>query len=173
MEFRYEHQDSETSIQLEPQADGSYHAKIGEKVYQVRVQRSQSGQLNLTVDGQRLHAYVAHQKSERTGIQHHFVALVDRQTQHYEFTTPQVSTVRRKGTGGESGTLKAQMPGQVIQVMVAEGDTVDKGQPLLILEAMKMEIRVTAPITGTVVQVRVKQGETVERGQQLVEIVAE
>ena len=72
--------------------------------------------------------------------------------------------------GGGTGNLEAQMPGQVVQVLVAEGDQVEESQPLLILEAMKMEIRVTAPHNGVVAKLMVKQGESVDRGQQLVEI---
>ncbi|KAB2904148.1 MAG: biotin/lipoyl-binding protein [Anaerolineae bacterium] len=170
MEFRYEHNDVEYVVQLEPQPDGTYLARVGDNTYQVQVQRSLPGQMNLVVNGQRFHAYTASQQSDKTGVKHHHVALVDTQAQHYEFTTAQSAAVRRRGTSAEGGSLKAQMPGQVIQVMIAEGDAVEKGQPLLILEAMKMEIRVTAPMTGIVVKLLVKQGDTVERGQQLVEV---
>lgn len=162
MEFRYEHNETDYSLTIEPQADGTYRAKVGDNTYQVEVQRSQSGQLNLLINGQRILAYTANQKN------HHFVALVDRQARHYEFSTAQAT--RRKGTSSEGGSLKAQMPGQVIQVMVSEGDAVEKGQALLILEAMKMEIRMVAPSGGKVTRLLVKQGETVERGQQLIEL---
>ena len=47
---------------------------------------------------------------------------------------------------------------------------VDRGQPLLLQEAMKMEIRVTAPVAGTVKRLLVKVGDVVERGQRLAEI---
>ena len=60
------------------------------------------------------------------------------------------------------------MPGQVRAVNVSEGDAVTKGQTLLLLEAMKMEIRVQAPRDGMVVSVKVKQGQTVEREQLLI-----
>jgi biotin carboxyl carrier protein len=62
------------------------------------------------------------------------------------------------------------MPGQVRAVNVSEGDAVTKGQTLLILEAMKMEIRVQSPQTGTVKKLFVEQGQSVEREQILVEI---
>ena len=63
------------------------------------------------------------------------------------------------------------MPGQVRAVNVSEGDAVTKGQTLLVLEAMKMEIRVHAPRDGVVKKLLVKQGQTVEREQILIEIV--
>ncbi|MBK8035170.1 MAG: acetyl-CoA carboxylase biotin carboxyl carrier protein subunit [Chloroflexi bacterium] len=62
------------------------------------------------------------------------------------------------------------MPGQVRELLAAEGDAVERGQPILLLEAMKMEIRVTAPIAGTVKRLLVKAGDVVERGQRLAEI---
>ena len=62
------------------------------------------------------------------------------------------------------------MPGQVRTVNVREGDTVTKGQTLLVLEAMKMEIRIQAPQDGVVTKSFVEQGQTVEREQILIEI---
>jgi biotin carboxyl carrier protein len=62
------------------------------------------------------------------------------------------------------------MPGQVRAVNVSEGDTVTKSQTLLVIEAMKMEIRIHAPRDGKVKKLFVQQGQTVERDQVLVEI---
>ena len=70
----------------------------------------------------------------------------------------------------DSGSLHAQMPGQVVSVDVQAGDTVAKGQTLVILEAMKMEVRVQAPYAGRIQRVVVQTGQVVERGQQLVEM---
>lgn len=78
---------------------------------------------------------------------------------------------RRKSKGSAGGgDLTAAMPGQVLDVRVAEGDVVSNGQVLVVLEAMKMEIRVTAPHDGTVSKLLVKVGDVVERGQRLVEV---
>jgi biotin carboxyl carrier protein len=62
------------------------------------------------------------------------------------------------------------MPGQVRIVNVNAGDLVTKGQTLLVLEAMKMEIRIQAPQTGKIKAVLVKPGQTVEREQILIEM---
>ncbi len=70
---------------------------------------------------------------------------------------------------GTVGSLKVSspMPGTILGVKVAVGDTVEKGQTLLILEAMKMENEIAAPEAGTVSSVNVETGASVESGQLL------
>ena len=67
-----------------------------------------------------------------------------------------------------SGALTAPMPGRIVQVMSRAGDAVKKGQPLLILEAMKMEHTITAPADGTVKAIHFSPGEQVREGDELV-----
>jgi biotin carboxyl carrier protein len=87
-------------------------------------------------------------------------------------SVPQPQKRTRRGRGGGHDTLEAQMPGVVRKLMIAEGERVEAGQVLLLLEAMKMEIRVSAPGAGVVEKVLVREGETVGRGQTLVELSA-
>ncbi len=74
------------------------------------------------------------------------------------------------GGGAAEDILTAPMPSQVRAVQAAEGDVVEAGQTLLLLEAMKMEIKLSSPREATVRRVLVKQGDTVERDQVLVEL---
>ncbi len=69
-----------------------------------------------------------------------------------------------------AGGLIAPMPGQVRSVSVGVGDVVKKGQTLLTMEAMKMEIRIQALKDGKVTALHVAQGQTVEREQILIEV---
>jgi 3-methylcrotonyl-CoA carboxylase alpha subunit len=69
---------------------------------------------------------------------------------------------------GRSGSLAAPMPGRIVQVMSRPGETVKKGQPLLILEAMKMEHTITAPADGVVKEIHFAAGEQVVEGAELV-----
>ncbi len=62
------------------------------------------------------------------------------------------------------------MPGTVLQVLVAEGDSVQPRQPLLVLEAMKMETPLTSPYEAVVRAVHVAEGDRVDRGALLVEL---
>ena len=69
-----------------------------------------------------------------------------------------------------TGSLAAPMPGRVIKLFVQPGTQVEKGQPLLILEAMKMEHTITAPAAGTVKAIHYAAGEQVLEGAELVNI---
>jgi acetyl/propionyl-CoA carboxylase alpha subunit len=75
------------------------------------------------------------------------------------------------GSGRSDGRLKAPIPGQIARVMVAAGQTVAVGDPLLVLEAMKMENEIRAPCAGRVAAVHVAPGQNVALNQLLVEIV--
>ncbi|MEJ2592648.1 MAG: pyruvate/oxaloacetate carboxyltransferase, partial [Candidatus Thiodiazotropha sp.] len=70
------------------------------------------------------------------------------------------------------GHVSTSMPGNIVEVLVAEGDTVIVGQPILVTEAMKMETEIQAPIAGVVKAVYVKKGDTVSPEETLVEIEA-
>lgn len=67
-------------------------------------------------------------------------------------------------------TIKSPMPGTIIKINVKTGDTVKKGQSLLILEAMKMENDISAPSDGTVASINVAQGVSVNTGDILVSL---
>jgi len=71
------------------------------------------------------------------------------------------------------GSLLAPMPGTVVRVTVEAGDAVAAGDLLVVLEAMKMEHRVTSPAAGTVAEVRVKAGQTVDGDEVLVVVTGE
>ena len=70
---------------------------------------------------------------------------------------------------GADGRLTAMMPGRVVKVMANVGDSVKKGQALIIMEAMKMEHTITAPAAGTVKAFCYAAGEQVGDGAELVE----
>lgn len=67
--------------------------------------------------------------------------------------------------------LKAPMPGLVVAVLVNEGQHVEKGEVLVILESMKMQNELKAPRSGTVSRVRVRAGDSVEQKQTLLSVV--
>jgi acetyl-CoA/propionyl-CoA carboxylase biotin carboxyl carrier protein len=74
------------------------------------------------------------------------------------------------GGGGGDGTISAPMQGTIVKVLVAEGDEVEAGEGVLVLEAMKMENHINAERAGTVSEIRVKAGDTVGTGDVLLVI---
>ena len=77
---------------------------------------------------------------------------------------------KTRGKGG--GDLKSVMPGVVVKLLVREGERVTKDQPLLILEAMKMQNEIGAPAAGKVVSLHVKEGQPVASGARLATLTA-
>ena len=160
MKLTFDYHSQSFPIDLTP-TDKSHRATVGEKTVKVEILQAKDGKLDLLIDGKRLTAYVSSDNAKRW-------VTVDGQT----FVLTKSSGSHKGGHGHQhsAGELTAPMPGQVRAVNVSEGDAVTKGQTLLILEAMKMEIRVQSPQTGTVKKLFVEQGQSVEREQILVEI---
>jgi acetyl/propionyl-CoA carboxylase alpha subunit len=77
---------------------------------------------------------------------------------------------RRKRTGSATGSLTAPMPATVRRIEVKPGQAVRRGELLIVLEAMKMELPVRAPADGTVARVNCREGDLVQPGQELAEL---
>ena len=78
---------------------------------------------------------------------------------------------RSRGGGGQgAGELRAPMPGRIVEVSVAVGDSVELGTPLVVIEAMKMQNELRAEVRGTVKSVEVAPEQNVESGALLVAI---
>ena len=82
----------------------------------------------------------------------------------------QVADAGGGDAAGGASRLTAPMPGKVVRVLVAPGDRVEARQPLVVVEAMKMENELTAPRAGTVAEVAVTEGMSVEAGRLLAAI---
>lgn len=145
------------------------HVSVDGKVYEVDFE-SVSGQpvYSLIVDGKSHEGYVA--RSDENWQ----VLLRGRL---YLITVEDEREKRLRSAAGagvaETGEfhLRAPMPGLVVAIPVAEGQPIQKGQVLLILESMKMQNELKSPRDGTVGRVRVKAGETVEQKQTLLSII--
>jgi 3-methylcrotonyl-CoA carboxylase alpha subunit len=77
---------------------------------------------------------------------------------------------KSRGPGAAARDVTPPTPGSVVRVLVEEGQVVEKGQPLVVVSAMKMEMTLSAPYAGTVRAVNTEVGAQVSPGQILVEI---
>ena len=105
-----------------------------------------------------------------------YEATGEGQTFSIEVPNAQAAPRARRGGGGKkkkSGTVSANIPGKVVTVEVKEGDVVKEGQVILILEAMKMQNEIQAPVDGTVINVACEEGQAIEANVPLVVIEPE
>jgi biotin carboxyl carrier protein len=163
----------------------AFIARLGEQSFTVEIEESSKSVYRVSVDG---HEFVVDgKKTGRTNFSlivdnRSFEIEVDNREDEYRVLVDgrnyhiQLIDERRVRIGGEAAGAQAQgrqkvsvpMPGKVIAILVAEGDAVEKGQGLVIVEAMKMENEVHSPIAGEVKEIKVKTGDTVEGGAVLV-----
>jgi biotin carboxyl carrier protein len=149
------------TIEIKPLGGGNYAAVLDGREVPVQLLRAENGRMHLLIDGRRVAAHVSSEGAKRW-------VTADGQT----FLLTKSSGARNRAGGHHhgAGELTAPMPGQIRAVHVREGDRVAKGQTLMLLEAMKMEIRIQSPMDGRVKSLHVTQGQTVERGQMLIEM---
>ena len=145
------------------------HISVDGKVYEVDFE-SVSGQpvYSLIVNGQSHEAYAAQSEDN-------WQVLLRGRLYPITVEDEREKRLRSAGGGGVAETgeflLKAPMPGLVVAIPISEGQTIKKGQVLLILESMKMQNELKSPRDGTLGRVRVRVGETVEQKQTLLSVM--
>jgi len=162
MEFRYAWGNGEATVRVQPAAEGLWvtierpgREPVG---YRVMVSRREGERLLLSIGERHLLFHVARDGKAR---------LVAQGAHVFRLEPPTPRGARPPAAGGD---LTAVMPGKVLDVLVQPGQRVESGTPLVILEAMKMELRITAPGDGEVAAVFVRAGDVVNPGQKLVEL---
>ena len=162
MKFNYSYQSQKLGLEWLPGAS-EHGARFGGRYYAVRIRGAGTGELNFDIDGRNVKALIA--KAGRKIWVH-----LDGKTYNLERL---VGTADQAGLASGERILRAPMPGQVRQVAVKAGQDVEAGEVLVLLEAMKMEIRIHSPQTAKVARVAVIEGQNVEREQILVELEGE
>ncbi|HTM07118.1 MAG TPA: biotin/lipoyl-containing protein [Verrucomicrobiae bacterium] len=159
----------------------AYIARLGEKTYTVEIEEVGKSLYRVAVDGSEFlvdgkktgltnYSLIVDNRSFEVEVdvsEDEYRVLVDGRNYHIDLVDE-----RRVRVGGFQSGIQLQgrqnvsvpMPGKIIAVLVSEGDTVEKGQGLVIVEAMKMENEVRCPINGEVKEVKVKTGDAVEAG---------
>jgi 3-methylcrotonyl-CoA carboxylase alpha subunit len=159
MRYRYQSAGTVYNIKLERNREG-YHVTIDGIPYDLQVLEIQPGQLSLMFEGKPVSLFWA----DVNGKKH-----ISLRGCTYVLEKP-APTRGKKGEEDAENIVRSPMPAQVRAVYVAEGEQVSKGDRLLLLEAMKMEILIQAPQNGVVSSVQTDVGQSVNRDQVLVEI---
>ena len=139
-----------------------FHIQIQNNSYSVHVNNISEGTAEVEVNGIKYRVM--------------FEEIIDREALIAEVkkvvtapSTPapaQAPRIKQKAapTAQTQGTLIAPMPGLIMDVYVTEGETIQEGQIVIKMEAMKMENEIPAPISGIVAEIRVKKGDVVKDG---------
>jgi len=143
---------------------GRHRVKVGDEIWDVDARLTAPGVYSLLIDGVSYTAGVV----DRDGA-----SLVDVDGESYEVAVEEQTRhiIRTRGGaagGARSRTLTAPLPGKISRVAVRPGDTVQAGDTLLVIEAMKMENEFKASGAGTVAEVRVAAGQAVNAGDVLI-----
>jgi biotin carboxyl carrier protein len=135
------------SYSLESMSDGRYLLRIGERLLRIDGVKTNGSSIEFSINGQFVTANV-----------------------HDEHALMLRSMGFKTASDHVQGQLKAPMPGKIVAVSVTVGDMVDHGQPVVILEAMKMENELKAPVGGRINKVSAVVGSSVEKNELLIEI---
>jgi 3-methylcrotonyl-CoA carboxylase alpha subunit len=135
-----------------------WRLRIGEHEWAAGAERGADGRLAVTLDGVRRSVRVLEHGAELAV----FAAGESWTIEEVDALMPPASAE------AIVGRLTAPMPGRVVQILVAAGDEVRHGQPMMVVEAMKMEHMIAAPRDGTVAAVHYAPGDLVEEGAELI-----
>lgn len=159
----------------------AFIAKLGDQSYTLEIEEIGKSLYRVSVDGNEFlvdgkktgrtnYSLIVDNRSFEIEVDHaedEYRVLVDGRNYHVNLVDE-----RRVRIGGGQAEIQLQgrqkvsvpMPGKIIAVLVAEGDSIEKDQGLVIVEAMKMENEVRSPIAGEVKEIKVKAGDAVEGG---------
>jgi biotin carboxyl carrier protein len=158
------------AVEIESSAR-EYRVTVDEQVWDVDARRTAPGVQSLLIDGASYLATVS--GPERSGSEGDLVVAVGGEMHAVRVEEAARFVIRTRGGvagAGAGQALKAPLPGKITHVAVTPGDVVNRGDTLLVIEAMKMENELKAVATGTVSEVHVSVGQAVNPGDLLVVI---
>lgn len=137
---------------------------------------------NVTIHGETFHIQVSGSGRKSEGRKPYYIRVNDKLEEVYLEPIHEVlagvpeapdagkAGVPKRPKPSKPGDVASPMPGRVVKVLVAVGDAVKAGDPVLVIEAMKMESRVPAPVGGTVASLYVKDGDDVKTDETLIQL---
>lgn len=150
--------------------------QVAHLVADIRSQGSVGGKYSLLIGGNSYEVYARHvvNPDESEGQTYEINFDGQRFEVHVEDEREKtLSDTAKAGHSAGEASVRAPMPGLVLQLPFEHGAKVTRGQTVAVLEAMKMENDLAAPISGSIKELRVKQGQTVNQGDVLVIVKGE
>lgn len=160
MRYRYQWNGKVHEISLEREGEG-YNVLVDGETHGMELIDNQPGQINLRFEGKPVTLYWAAEGGKK------WISYLGCT---YLLEKPSPQSILREGETASQNILRSPMPARVRAVLISEGQQVQKGETLLLLEAMKMEIRVQAPHEAKIARISAVQGQQVERDAVLVEL---
>ena len=157
--------DREVTVIARRRRDGGIGLELPGGTLEASVQRAADARLVIRLGDDTFTATVV-RRPTADGVD--YTVFADGASRRLRLVDP-LDVTQYEAAGAAEAAVRAPLPGKIIDLRVKAGDTVSKGQPLLVLEAMKMEHTLTAPADGTVKSVRYAVGEQVPEGAELVE----
>lgn len=145
--------------------DGSVLVSIGNKNHTLKLLKSGSGEFEFILDNRSHHAKVLNSGSAEIKIMLDGRPITVRK--HSKLTEVLEKASALGGAGGGDRNLASQIPGRVVNIPVQPGTDVKKGDVIVVLESMKMQVAVKAHKDGHLKEIKVKQGASVSRNDVL------
>jgi len=159
MFINYEHDNHVYNVTIE-RRDNHYFITYDNSEYKVEAEETRPGQLKIKIGDRLIKSVITEGEKEK------FV-FVDGQVFRVK---PVELTGSKKGKKKEEGDLSSPISGKVVNIKVKNGDSVKKGDVLMVIEAMKMEYLIRAPYKGKVKNINFKENDQVEIGQITIEL---
>ncbi len=128
------------------------------------VRRISAGEYSVIIGGRSFHLFLSNNGGQTTATVNNFIFPIERETLR-DLLTKKL----KKDAGAENGavTVRAPMPGLITKVLRTEGSTVQQGDGILVIEAMKMENEIKAPRSGIIKKIHVSERRTAEKNDHL------
>jgi biotin carboxyl carrier protein len=165
MQYEFLYEGNPYTVDIEQKGE-LFRITVGGRAYEVQAESMAPGLLSMILDGRSVLAHTARDERGRIvcihGVPYHLGDLTDDE-----------GAAGAAGGQAGDGVITTPMPGKIVAVHVKEGDAVEKGQPLIVVEAMKMQNDLLSDVKGVVKKVHFGEGDQAAFGEPLIEIEVE
>ena len=161
-------EDRIATVELLEQNENLLKLKVDDRIYDVDLMHNDEGAFSIIESGKSYNIELV-----PTNKMKHYIAYTLYNTYDVEIIDAESRYLRNRGAGtlaAKGNNVISPMPGKVVRIPVNVGDTVKKGDTVIIISAMKMESEYKAPVDGVISKINVSEAETVDSNQVLIEI---